>query len=458
MATIRFYTRSTSKVDMAPVWIRFTDGRQTNIRFKTPFKMVPDYWNEEKQSLKQRILYSDIFNEAEAKDIEDKFVQLKDYILREHFKLTAPASKEWLKSVINKFYYKDEPVKKETLNQYIKRYIDEATSGERLNSGNPPMKYDYGSLRVLRGFMLSFNHFQGVVEEEKKDSEGNVIPKKRRGKEWPKQPYKPLDFNDINQDFYKDFVKYFYSRGCSGNYIGKHIKSLKTLMRKARQEGLHNNLAAEQREFKTISEPSDSIYLSEAEIKKLYDLDLSDNKVQQIVRDVFLCGVYTAQRYSDYSKINKSNIKMVGNKKVIELVQQKTGEKCIIPIRPELETILKRYDYNLPKTFEQKVNENIKKIGLKAKITEIINIEKNQGGLKVKTKVKKYELIKTHSARRSGCTNMYLAGIPTIDIMKISGHKTETEFLKYIKVSKEETAIALSNHPYFIGNPLSLVK
>jgi hypothetical protein len=44
---------------------------------------------------------------------------------------------------------------------------------------------------------------------------------------------------------------------------------------------------------------------------------------------------------------------------------------------------------------------------------------------------------------------MYLAGIPTIDIMKISGHKTEKEFLKYINVSKEETAINLSDHPYF---------
>jgi len=54
--------------------------------------------------------------------------------------------------------------------------------------------------------------------------------------------------------------------------------------------------------------------------------------------------------------------------------------------------------------------------------------------------VPKNELIKTHLARRTGCTLMHLAGIPAIDIMKISGHKTEREFLNYIKVSKEETA------------------
>ena len=61
----------------------------------------------------------------------------------------------------------------------------------------------------------------------------------------------------------------------------------------------------------------------------------------------------------------------------------------------------------------------------------------------------KYELIKAQTARRSGATNMYLAGISTLDIMKITGHKKEREFLKYIRVSKEETAELLANHEYF---------
>ena len=39
--------------------------------------------------------------------------------------------------------------------------------------------------------------------------------------------------------------------------------------------------------------------------------------------------------------------------------------------------------------------------------------------------VDKCDLVKTHTARCSGATNMYLAGILTIAIMKITGHKTE---------------------------------
>lgn len=65
--------------------------------------------------------------------------------------------------------------------------------------------------------------------------------------------------------------------------------------------------------------------------------------------------------------------------------------------------------------------------------------------------LQKCELVKTHTARRSGATNMYLAGIPTIAIMKITGHKTEKEFMKYIKITEEQTAMELMNHPYFAG-------
>ncbi|KPK85295.1 MAG: hypothetical protein AMS27_07620 [Bacteroides sp. SM23_62_1] len=54
---------------------------------------------------------------------------------------------------------------------------------------------------------------------------------------------------------------------------------------------------------------------------------------------------------------------------------------------------------------------------------------------------------------------MYHAGIKTIDIMKITGHTLESNFLKYIKVTKEETADMLAAHPFFTGKgKLRIVK
>ena len=182
----------------------------------------------------------------------------------------------------------------------------------------------------------------------------------------------------------------------------------------------------------------------------MFHLDLKDKPVLEVARDVFLIGCYTAQRFSDFSRIKKENIQLLDNSvKVIRLVQDKTNETVIIPIKPELDYLLNKYNGDVPKIWEQKLNLHIKTVGEKAGINSLIPIEKMRGGRIVKSVIPKHDLIKTHTARRSGCTNMYLAGIPSIDIMKISGHKTEKEFLKYINVTKEETAQSLSMHPYF---------
>ena len=57
-----------------------------------------------------------------------------------------------------------------------------------------------------------------------------------------------------------------------------------------------------------------------------------------------------------------------------------------------------------------------------------------------------------------GVSTLNRFGIFPIDIMKLSGHKTEKEFLKYINVTKKQTAEKLILHPYFSGKQLSVVK
>lgn len=434
MATVIFYTR-TNLDKLAPVYLRLTDTGGVNLIVRTPFKMIPSYWNVKKQKCTDDIADSEVFSRNDAFKVEDEFHKLKKHLLKAYFDLRVPVTAAWITGEINKYFYKDAPPPKvETLRQYIGRFYDEAQAGTRLATvGTSKRPYAYETLRSIRGTKLSFEMF---VDETKRKS----------------------DFNDITIDWYNDFLKYYYKRGCTANYIGRHIKTLKTILRAARDEGLHNNTEIERRAFKAISEPSDSIYLSEEEVRRMYEKDLSDRPVLARTRDIFLCGVYTAQRYSDYSRINKNMLREENGVKYLTLTQQKTGEKVIIPVRPELEAILSRYDYTLPKSFEQKINDNIKIVGEKCDIKEPITIESRKRGMRVTTTEAKHKLIKTHTARRTGCTLMYLAGVQPIDIMKISGHKTEKEFLKYIKVGKQETAINLSSHPYFRGNPLQIAK
>ncbi len=69
---------------------------------------------------------------------------------------------------------------------------------------------------------------------------------------------------------------------------------------------------------------------------------------------------------------------------------------------------------------------------------------------KIATETKpKYSLITSHTARRSFATNAYKDGVPTIAIMKITGHRSVIFFLNYIKIGKEENAEQLASHPFF---------
>lgn len=319
-----------------------------------------------------------------------------------------------------------------SLNDYIKLFIEEIESGIRLSSKK--QRYKKGTIKNFRGFKEQFDTFQ-------------------------EQKRKHLNFDDITLDFYDEFVDFFTQKSYSPNTIGRHIKNLKTIMHYARDEGLHKNTEIDRKKFKILKIPVDNIYLTEEELVKMHKLDLPDDSVLKLARDVFLIGCYTAQRFSDYSRIKKENIHTLENgRKVIRLVQQKTGEPVVIPVKSELEEILRNYDWKVPKIWEQKLNLHIKTVAEMAEITEPVMVESVKGGLTIKARIPKNKLIKTHTARRSGCTNMYLSKIPSIDIMKISGHKTEREFLNYIKVTKEETARNLINHPYFSGNHLKKVE
>jgi len=321
--------------------------------------------------------------------------------------------------------------KKHTLVSYFESYLNEMQSGKRTTDTGK--QYEKGTIKNYQGCLTQFKDYQS---------------KKR----------KILKFEDITMDLYDSLVEFFNNKNYSPNTIGRHMKNLKTIMRSALEEGLHDNKEFQRKKFKTIKVDTTEIYLTEKEVKALYDLDLTKSKDFELIRDVFLVGIYTCQRFSDYSKINESNIAITSKgTRVVRLIQKKTGTQVQIPIRKELDNILNRYNYNLPKTYEQRVNKIIKVIAKKVGINNREQIEKIKGGLKVKTTIPKYDLIKTHTARRTGITNLYLAGIPTLAIQKLSGHRTEINLLKYIKVTKEQNADILAKHHYF-ASPLQVAK
>lgn len=57
----------------------------------------------------------------------------------------------------------------------------------------------------------------------------------------------------------------------------------------------------------------------------------------------------------------------------------------------------------------------------------------------------RYDLVSSHTARRSGITNLYLTGLfDSFQMMSVSGHKDEKTFNEYIKLSSDEIADAIA--------------
>ncbi|SUE34023.1 hypothetical protein [Rikenella microfusus] len=170
-------------------------------------------------------------------------------------------------------------------------------------------------------------------------------------------------------------MAWFTTKDDSINTLGRHVKELKIIIRAVRKEGLHDNGLIESRKFRVLTADVEKIYLTESEIRAIADLNLSGYKHKEIVRDVFLVGYYMAQRFSDYSTINEDNIRTLeSGQRVIDLKYQKTGNHVVIPVRPELQTILDKYDNQLPKSYEQKVNKFLKQVTREAGITEKIEV------------------------------------------------------------------------------------
>lgn len=147
-------------------------------------------------------------------------------------------------------------------------------------------------------------------------------------------------------------------------------------------------------------------------------------------------------RYSDYSKLTYLDAE--GD--FIWQIQQKTKERVVIPLHPKVAYILRKWG-GAPKMPLPEFNRLLKEVCRAAGIVQTVKILRNGK----EEKHEKWELISSHTARRTAATNMYKCGIPSISIMKITGHRTESNFLKYIRLSKEENAEALANHPFFCG-------
>jgi len=411
----KLYLKDTSAKDKTLIYVSIS-VRNKRYKFSTGESISPVLWNAAKQEARKSNFSAEMNERLRTKG--NALIESVRSLISEGVEINRERIEERMKSIL--FPGADKTGKQNpkipTFVEFVKQMIDEARSGIRTYKGR---KYSPFTVVAHNSCLVKLKEYE-----------------KLRGV--------TLTFNDLNRNFYNDYISFYNDQNKALNSLGGQIKDIKAFANAAIDRGYHVN--PEIRYFKKLAEQTEQVYLSTDELESIWNLDLSENKKLDHARDVFLIGCYTGLRFSDLKSLKPSDI--VGNR--LRLKTQKTEEDVVIPLHPIVKSILEKHNYIPPTSrVNRELNLNIREICKLAEINSQVSSSKTLGGKLEKKMHFKYEMVTVHTARRSFATNTYLAGLDPLSIMKLTGHKTEKAFFTYIRVTLEQNADKVAEHPFF---------
>lgn len=248
-----------------------------------------------------------------------------------------------------------------------------------------------------------------------------------------------VEFDSINDTFYNKYMTFQRENLNHRNTtIAKNLKVLKWFLNWATKKGYNKNLEYRdyKAELKGTTRNNNIIFLTWDELMHLYKLEVQKTYLQQ-VRDVFCFCCFTGLRYSDVYNLKRSNIK----NETIEFTTIKTDETLTIDLNDYSRKILDKYkDYEfkngkcLPVISNQKMNEYLKELCKYAKINQQETIIYYKGAERIEETYEKWELISTHTGRKTFISNALFFNIPAEVVMAWTGHKDHKVMENYYKI------------------------
>jgi hypothetical protein len=438
MVNVNFHLRSLTKKNAQRVWaVFFADN--VRVKIDTNQSIKPDDWNKSKQKALTSHKESDRLNRLlrEMEDYIDSYISnlklkkqrfYKDELQNEfnlHFKIGD--NKPEMDGEVVDFI------------SFIEKYLE-----SRKDLGDGTMRTRRSALRkIIVAFNLAspklLKQWGNMSNAEKRVSDILIADKQ-------------LDFDQIDYNWMRNYhtwlLNYTFTSKKNGvktiehlkkNNIAKEIKVAKHFANVAVDAGYIHNLSF--RGLKCKWEDADNIHLNWDEINKLKALDLDPNSKLGKVRNLFVFNCYCGLRYSDLYKLDKNRFTRVGGQLFLTLRMKKTDEIITFPILKSAEEILKIYNYNLPDVHIVTFNITIEDVCLKAGITTLETKRETRGGTKLIITLPKYQMVSSHTGRRSFATNFEADEVPLKELMAVTGHATEAAFNRYVK-KKAETKFA----------------
>jgi len=266
-------------------------------------------------------------------------------------------------------------------------------------------------------------------------------------KDYEQENQKPFICEEITEEQIINFISWLKKKDMSSSYLDKQKKGTKKYLKRVNLKFKLNLNYQEweclQRKRKVkgkVVDSKDSVYLTIEELDKIEALQLDRKDTFQIwTKDLLLIACYCGgMRISDYPKFNLKKDDKKG-RYFFEYLSDKTGTYSKIPAPKKVIDIYNKYEGKLPKMIEQVFNRNLKKLCMRAGIDqeEIITERRTTGN--ITRREKKYNLISSHSLRRTFCTNMVKHfKVNPAAIIQFSNHTSLEQFMEYVKLTNND--------------------
>lgn len=412
--SIRFYPLKAKPRNKETSLRAFVRYNSLNVPFLTDVKVEPRYFNVAKQ-------LADVSSRFDGSRVNDRLLEIAGFVKSRFGDMVEYPNPDSFERMCENFVRSGQinadfqdgihPKLPKHLFEAIEKLVKDSESGARLINKGPRkgQKYKPDTIKPYKSTLYVLKKF--AANENIDD-----IPLKL-----------------VNENFYKRLSKFFYDDlMLSVGYFSTIIKVIKLAMN---EYGMGFS-GHDDRGFIKPDYEADTISLDLDQLRILQNHEFGqEQRALEHVRDLFLVGCWTGLRYEDFTSIRKQDI----HKDFIRIRTDKTEGRVSIPYHPMLRSIFDKYGGGPPPSIHiNSLNSNIKKACRLAGLKEEIQVRKNVGGKDVLVTKSIYELVSTHTARRSFASNMFRLGIPSLLIMAITGHKTEKSFLKYIRVGDEE--------------------
>jgi integrase len=132
----------------------------------------------------------------------------------------------------------------------------------------------------------------------------------------------------------------------------------------------------------------------------------------------------------------------------------KTDTEVVVPGHWYYSEFVAKYNGKWPEIgSNQKFNESIKELAMRAGLDYPVTRRINKGGSNMWETRPKHELVHQYTLRYSYATNLDEAGVNIQDIMRLMGHTNIKTTERYIKTKAHQSALRVAGNAYFTTKP-----